>query len=1568
MRADPLPDIKRLLTRPLAFVCSKTTAPRQSLTIAIATINLAVDTSIDAPETRSLPLKRQANIAAVNGRAGLLDRSRGTSQILSIASLSAPFHALCHSGKSIIQHQRTERLPMAFISLDRNFIEWNENTRPEWEPLRMAGFASGVLKWTDILAKKRVVILAEGGSGKSTEFNERHRAMVAEGKFSFELTVKKAGERGIAASLTTKQARRLEEWRESDQPAWFFVDSVDEAKAAGVLLSDALAHVAEAIEGAEDRAHVIFSGRPSEWEYRKDFDALMDVLSPPSMLAEPDAIDVDEVVVNAIRRKRHPPTPSPSKALVCTMAPLDDRQIETFAHANKIQDVALFLHGLKRSNLWPFARRPLDLDWLAHYWLSHGKFASFEKMLEANLIERLTEANPARARDVRLDQDQAMRALERVGAALVLSKTRDLEIFDGTGGVTPHDALRLRDALPDMPQALQADLINAAIFVPASGGLVRLQNDTDGIVRSYLAARWLRRMLSSNCPWSAARDMLFAETYGVSTVKPSMVAVAAWLSIWEPRAADELIRRQPMALVEHGDASSLPELTRRNALRSIVADLNSETAVPLLNHEGLMRFAGKDMEGDIIAMWESLANSGAGSDAPKQLLLQMITEGRLAGCGSIAFDAATASGADTLTRTLAVQAVAEVGDEALRTSYGAFLRTNASALDASFLWSAVDLLFPDAVTANDVVSMLPKLLDGELSAGYGVDFYGPKLVKKISVLNDAKLLLATLMARLPQTAKETADADVDVFAPMTSTIACLASRILDLDVSPTPLSLAIDASLRLTALNSGHGLREDAQDELRSRLRSTPERRQATLWRLSETYATLEVTSGEPLNDLWQLHMARFDSGVGLQDIDWLLSDAKLRQDINEQLLALRLAMLVWSRNGKPSELLHDATMAVSGSATLLEAIEPWKNPSPTSEHQLRLDESHAKYEAENREREARRKASWVAFVNRIRNAPEELSSLVPPSPKGIDARIYHIWELLEGLSDNSHGKSMSDVNLLKPIFGPRALTHIKSAFIRYWRLGAPTLRSERPPAEVNIVGTMDRVGLVGVSFEAVSDPTWPSALTDEEAALATVYATLELNRFPKWFERLALAKQDPVRDVLRRAAAPELSATFVGERREALERIADSPPGVADLMADDMLLVLSSPASHPASLLRLALRIVRRSGRDQAALLQLALSKAKEPSTPDFIAVYLSCAFAIDGLAATAALVDIAPTLKSQALTELASALLPSLTGTTWHRGEESQADKLQTEELLKLTRFAFDAIRPSDDNDRANGKVYSPDARDDAESARDMLFKRLASRPGAATFAALQHLAADGNFPTPTSWLARLARERAEQDSESAPWTAPDVKAFEDDYDTVPRNPEDLQRVAMARIEDLQHRLIHSDYGLGSVAKSLPQEVDVQRWMAGELEARAGRSYTLEREPHVADEKEPDIRLSSRGSDARLPIEIKVAESWSLSQLETALTTQLAGRYLRNRNGRWGILLLVHQNERSQGWESTPGKFLSFEETVAHLRKLAYTISAGDSAGPQMQVCVIDVSSVNSQPRGPVKSKPKRQGKSSS
>jgi hypothetical protein len=139
------------------------------------------------------------------------------------------------------------------------------------------------------------------------------------------------------------------------------------------------------------------------------------------------------------------------------------------------------------------------------------------------------------------------------------------------------------------------------------------------------------------------------------------------------------------------------------------------------------------------------------------------------------------------------------------------------------------------------------------------------------------------------------------------------------------------------------------------------------------------------------------------------------------------------------------------------------------------------------------------------------------------------------------------------------------------------------------------------------------------------------------------------------------------------------------------------------------------------------------------------------------------------------------------------------------------------------------------------------------------------------------------------------------------------------------------------------------VQRWVADRMQLKQGRSYSVEREVHVANEKEPDIRLRAKATDASVPVEVKVAESWTLDDLEAALTTQLCGRYLRTREGRHGILLLVHQRARSKGWEARDKSMLSFDQVVKHLQAMAVAIAASSTDAPQPEIAVLDVSSFN-------------------
>src|SRR4051812_36435329 len=146
---------------------------------------------------------------------------------------------------------------MLVISLNRRFIVWRtkESGDPDVLAYLWGGDRAG-LGWTELLLKKRVVILAEAGSGKSEELQEQARIGQSEGSYTFHATLQNVGSIGLRRALAPGAATQLDAWRSSERPAWFFLDSVDEAKANYVRFADALREVALAIHGAEGRAHI----------------------------------------------------------------------------------------------------------------------------------------------------------------------------------------------------------------------------------------------------------------------------------------------------------------------------------------------------------------------------------------------------------------------------------------------------------------------------------------------------------------------------------------------------------------------------------------------------------------------------------------------------------------------------------------------------------------------------------------------------------------------------------------------------------------------------------------------------------------------------------------------------------------------------------------------------------------------------------------------------------------------------------------------------------------------------------------------------------------------------------------------------------------------------------------------------------------------------------------------------------------------------------------------------------------------------------------------------------------
>src|SRR5260370_1361022 len=83
------------------------------------------------------------------------------------------------------------------VTLNRRFIEWRQTEPPDPELRRAMGLVDGGLGWEELLSKRRVVILAEAGSGKSTEMKERARLLEADGRRAFHASLEDVGTDGL---------------------------------------------------------------------------------------------------------------------------------------------------------------------------------------------------------------------------------------------------------------------------------------------------------------------------------------------------------------------------------------------------------------------------------------------------------------------------------------------------------------------------------------------------------------------------------------------------------------------------------------------------------------------------------------------------------------------------------------------------------------------------------------------------------------------------------------------------------------------------------------------------------------------------------------------------------------------------------------------------------------------------------------------------------------------------------------------------------------------------------------------------------------------------------------------------------------------------------------------------------------------------------------------------------------------------------------------------------------------------------------------------------------------------
>lgn len=456
-----------------------------------------------------------------------------------------------------------------FVELNRTFRdlpkeanESDDTDFSQWLP------ADKRLRWPDLIQERRLVVLSEAGSGKTTEIRNIARSLRSEEKSAFFLRLEHVAD-DFEDSFEEGTYEEFVAWLTSSNEGWLFLDSVDEARLRNPSDFElAIRKLSRKISPAKDHAHIVITGRTTAWRPKTDLNYCNDCFpyapdatskhDPKANIVESEeAIQPDgSVLTETIPKKEND-----SFFRIVALNDLASDQIEVFVKARGIADSKAFLDAVKRADAWSFTARPQDLEELTGFWLDHNQIGSRLEIMQNSIERRLTERDPDRA-DVRpLSAKRARQGARLLAAAATLTRESAIKVPDGSANSKGID---VRSVLPDWNSKDQSTLLSLPIFDEAIYGTVRFHHRS---VREYLAAEWFRGLLKRETSRRNIEALFFRNQYGLDIVAPTLRPILPWLILWDAKIGDRVRKLAPEILFEGGDPSRLPVAVRRSVLR-----------------------------------------------------------------------------------------------------------------------------------------------------------------------------------------------------------------------------------------------------------------------------------------------------------------------------------------------------------------------------------------------------------------------------------------------------------------------------------------------------------------------------------------------------------------------------------------------------------------------------------------------------------------------------------------------------------------------------------------------------------------------------------------------------------------------------------------------------------------------------------------------------------------------------------------------------------------------------------------------------------------------------------------
>lgn len=1440
---------------------------------------------------------------------------------------------------------------MDYVDLHRWFSEVRKDQELDPDVGKFWGpKIDGWLDWNGLRQHRRVVLLAEASSGKSEEFKHQAKTMAAQGHPTFFLRIEELADQGFEAALGPKDASAFEAWKAGATNGWFFLDSIDEARLNRKSFESALKRFAREAGTALERAHIFVSCRVSDWKQAEDRRAIMEWL-PSWQTAELGRDENQrEILLGPIFNKQEQSsrperstTPKPHELLVIQLVPLDGEQGNKLAEAAGVSDTEAFASGIQKAGLEAFRQRPGDVLELASYWNEHRAFGSLSAMVEFGIGHKLAESDVHRADNNTLSLAKARAGAERLAAALTLGKSFTLRApgSDADPSLTVG-AIDPAFVLDDWNDAERNTLLRRGVFAPATFGRIRFHHRS---TQEYLAAKWFDRLLAQNCAKSEIWGLIFADRYDVSTVVPSLRPAAAWLSLWHTDICDELVRREPLVLLQEGDPQSLPIETRKRMLAIFAAKhAAGEIYDTSLDARNLAMFADERLTEEITQAW-----SANNRDEFHFILLRLIRDGAIKGCLGIARAVVGDADQNDYHRVVALQALVECDDKKSLMEAARAVISKAGEISAYLASKAAGILYPNYLTTDVLLTLIATAKPPRPNSTEGFAYEIRSLYQAAPSPADRRKLCAGL-------------AGLCLTQPFLQSYQRVSSRFGYLANHMRPIAMEEVRAMGRGEPDNGlvrilmtveraerHYSSEEDEPLLCDTVAHYPRLKRALMWADVAEKRENAPVSEQPIVHPWQIYFSHGEVfwRADETDIEWLADDVTTQREIDNRRMALGELLRVLTSAGRVDEERNRLKALVNGVPALEADLASYLSPPPENEERKRWRLEDEKLKKEREEQRAKDINSWIEFSAFLQANPEILRA--PANLRSWGAGIFRLKELTHWLAQKTGASehiAPREWRLLEEGFGREVAEAYRDGMMALWREVKP-LRPVRKSGGMVTRKWTHILAFAGIGIESNEVPGWPDQLRDEEVAIAVKHAAFAGEGYPEWLDRLTLLY-------------PQISLPTV--RRELALEWKEKEPGHPDFLyyygSSDFTLsqplqkllfgmFVSSEAGLPYTLEK-GLEIVRKLqlvDKDRFRLRNIVSSRFVDymkQGSDDFAVRNLAILFLLDAELALENLFEwIGKDNPAPGATRFAD-IISSLFNGRRASLALSGLSNLGVSGLERLLLFIYQHIRSQDD--RKHFGSFTPDGRDDAEAARSTILSQLLERPGADAYRAVRRLAQD---PALADFLERfneLAHSKAEKDTEFPAWTSAEVLSFERQHTTPAKTGTDLLKIVVAVLTDIIFHLEKGDVSSRSLLQRAKDEDEARNWLAEQMMSRAKGRFHVYREAEVAMRDRPDIVVASTSAQCEVAIEVKHGDKqWSIRDLENALRSQLAEDYLKPETRRQGILIVTKHSSRSWIDQETREK-LSFSALITRLSGVAGTLLDNSSGAIEVRCVGVD------------------------